>query len=118
MSIPGKLLLASSDLNARARVLQAACDREIAFTGPRGFAGQLAGVEILVLDLDEGGPQALEELLAARSAGLAPPKVLGFMSHVDRDLGFAAREAGCRAVARGRFWSQLAEVLEANDPTS
>ena len=113
MSIPGKLLLASSDLNARARVLEAASARAVGFTPAQGFASQLEGVDILVLDLDEGGPQALEELASARSAGLVPPKVVGFMSHVDRELGRAARAAGCRPIARGRFWSQLTEILEA-----
>ena len=112
MSIPGKLLLASSDLNARARVLAAAPDLEIVVTGAMGFGTQLEGVAILILDLDEGGSGALDELADARSAGLLPPKVLGFMSHVDRALGSAAREAGCRPIARGRFWSHLREELE------
>ena len=116
MSIPARLVLASSDLNAQARVLQGAEGREVVITPPLGFAGALDGAEVLVLDLDEGGLAALNELTAARAAGTVPATVIGFMSHVDRELGRAAREAGCKAVARGRFWGHLAEILEANDP--
>ena len=108
LSIPDRLLLASSDLNARARVLEAAGDREVITTGATGYHHHLAGVSILVLDLDEGGPASLAEL---RELSSRPPVVIGFMSHVDRELGRLAREAGCRPIARGRFWSHLAEVL-------
>ena len=112
MSIPRKLVLASSDLNARARVLEAARDLDVVTTPPVGFTGALEGAAILVLDLDEGGEEALGELSAAGAAGSTPATVVGFMSHVDRDLGRAAREAGCRPIARGRFWTDLAEILQ------
>lgn len=112
MSIPTRLVLASSDLNARARVLDAVGAREVVVTPALGFSTRLEGAGILVLDLDEGGEAALEELRTARADGSAPGTIVGFMSHVDRDLGRAAREAGCRAVARGRFWSHLSEILE------
>lgn len=111
MSIPGKLVLASSDLNARTRVLSAAPGRDVVATGGRGFTPALEGAEILILDLDEGGDAALEELASARKAGQAPAHVIGFLSHVDRELGRAARGAGCRAIARGRFWTELPEIL-------
>ena len=117
MSIPGRLVLASSDLNARARVLEAAGGRDVIVAPPVGFTEKLDAAVVLILDLDEGGEAALEELKLARAAGAAPAHVIGFMSHVDRDLGRTAREAGCRAVARGRFWTHLAEILEASDPS-
>lgn len=117
MSIPGKLVLASADLNARARVLEAAGGRDVVVTPAVGFSEELSGAAILVLDLDEGGEAALEELKEARASGSVPGDVIGFMSHIDRALGRAAREAGCKAVARGRFWSHLAELLEASDPS-
>ena len=116
MSIPARLVVATSDLNARARVLDAVGDREVVFTGPLGFSGAVDGTEVLVLDLDEGGRDALEELEAVRARGTAPVDVVGFMSHVDRELGRAAREAGCRPIARGRFWTHLAESLGSTDP--
>lgn len=113
MSIPGKLVLASSDLNARARVLGAAGDREVVITAAVGYTTELSGAQVLILDLDDGGHEALQELRAARAASSAPAHVIGFMSHVDRDLGTAARAAGCRPIARGRFWTHLAEMLDA-----
>ena len=116
MSIPGKLVLASSDLNARARVLEAAGEREIVFTGPTGFSDAAAGAGLLILDLDEGGTAALEELVELGETGSLKGEVIGFMSHVDRELGRSAREAGCRPIARGRFWAHLAETLGPSAP--
>lgn len=116
MSIPAKLVLASSELNARARILEAAGPRAVVTTGATGYSTHLPGAAILVLDLDEGGTRALEELVDARTAGLAPPVVFGFFSHVDRDLGKMAREAGCTTISRGRFWTHLTELLAEKGP--
>jgi hypothetical protein len=88
------------------------------FSGATGYSKHLAGAAILVLDLDEGGVAALAELTEARTEGIVPPVVIGFLSHVDKDLGRVAREAGCTTVPRGRFWTHLAELLEgSNDPS-
>jgi hypothetical protein len=65
-----------------------------------------------VIDLDEGGSESLKLLETARAGGTVPPLVIGFLSHIDRDLGAEARAAGVKTVPRGRFWSHLAEVLE------
>jgi hypothetical protein len=111
VSIPAKWVLASSDLNARARVLDVAGPAEVEMTAPTGFRSHLPGAALLILDLDEGGTEALAELTAAEAAGEAPASVVGFMSHVDRELGRKAREAGCRPIARGRFWTHLSEEL-------
>jgi hypothetical protein len=113
VSIPRKVVLASDDLNARARVLAAAegATVEVVTTSPTSFRAHLAGADLLILDLDRGRTEALSELGGAIEAGEAPPEVVGFLSHVDGSLARAAREAGCRAIARGRFWSSLPEVL-------
>ena len=113
VSLPDRWVLASSDLNARARILEVAGTAEVVMTGPTGFRPQLTTTSLLILDLDEGGLEALGELGEARGAGEGPADVVGFLSHVDRELGRAAREAGCRAVARGRFWTHLREELGA-----
>ena len=119
MSIPARIVLASSDLNARSRVLSAAAGGEVVTTGALGFAAALEGAGILILDLDEGGEAALDELVAARAAAPRPIQVIGFLSHVDRALGRAARAAGCHPIARGRFWTELPEILSAlSDPSS
>lgn len=85
-------------------------------TGPTGFSEAAGGAELLILDLDEGGTAALEELVALAKSGSLEADVIGFMSHVDRELGRAAREAGCRPIARGRFWAHLAETLGSTAP--
>ncbi|MEA2452483.1 MAG: hypothetical protein QOG04_1193 [Actinomycetota bacterium] len=117
--MPTRWVLASSDLNARARVLEAAGDADVVTTDATGFRSSLAGAAVLILDLDEGGTDALDELIAARAADEEPERVIGFMSHVDRELGRKAREAGCRPIARGRFWAHLHDEAEGpTDPSS
>jgi AmiR/NasT family two-component response regulator len=110
VSSPRKVILASADLNAIARVQAVVPD--VVVVPVLNYVERLEGADLLILDLDEGGNQALEAL---GEAGDHPP-VIAFLSHVDRDLGRAARAAGCRAISRGRFWSHLPELL--NDPSS
>lgn len=119
MSTPRKAVLASDDLNARARVLAAAegAGVEIVTTGATGFRDHLPGSDLLILDLDRGRDDALAELAAAANAGEAPQTVVGFLSHVDGDLARDARAAGCRAIARGRFWASLTEILGVSHPS-
>ena len=118
MSIPRKAVLASDDLNARARVLAVAegAGVDVVTTGATGFRDHLAGSDLLILDLDRGRDQALAELAAAADAGESPPTVVGFLSHIDGDLARSARAGGCRAIARGRFWTSLPELLGVSDP--
>lgn len=111
------VLFVGSDLMARERIRSAAAHLEM---GARSAAvTELVAAlrdepaDVLVLDLDEGRQDVLEELRAARSESIAPNVVLGFFSHVDRQLGDAAREAGCTAVRRGKFWSDLPGFLGA-----
>ncbi|CAN5573844.1 hypothetical protein BH24ACT26_BH24ACT26_21840 [soil metagenome] len=105
---------------ARARVEQAvatvAGELRVARVGGLVETLEAAGGDILVLDLDQGGEASLEELVAANAADLAPPRVIGFFSHVDDELGRAARAAGCEALPRGRFWRTLPELLGAVPP--
>ena len=109
MSIP-RVVLASDDLNARARVLAAAAplEVEVVLTAPTGFTTVLAETALLILDLDRGREPALEELAAAPTR---PPTVVGFLSHVDAGLAAAARAAGCDPLPRGRFWGALPGML-------
>jgi hypothetical protein len=103
-----KLLLASRDLAARARV-QDAVERSgwsmaTASPGDLGPAAAEHAPALVVIDLDEAGVDAL-----------GPPGVraIGFFSHVDRPLAEAARAAGIEAVPRGRFWRTLPQLLAA-----
>lgn len=66
---------------------------------------------LLILDLDTGGQDVLNELVAGRDEGIVPERVIGYFSHVDRELGESARRARCDARPRGQFWSNLDGIL-------
>jgi hypothetical protein len=66
--------------------------------------------DVVILDLDST-PGVLDELTRARADGLTPARIVGYFSHVDDQLGEAARRAGCEPVPRGRFWRTLFEQL-------
>lgn len=106
-----KLLLASRDLAAKARVADAAA--RAGWTMVTAPVGDLNGAldehapDLVVLDLDEAGEPALAALGPAPRA-----RTIGFFSHVDTALGDAARAAGVDAVPRGRFWRTLPRLLE------
>jgi DNA-binding NarL/FixJ family response regulator len=109
------VLLVGSDLMARERIRSAAAHLEMKArnASPDQLIAALRDepVDILVLDLDEGRDDVLAELEQARAAGLTPHRVIGYFSHVDRDLGAAAENAGCEAIRRGRFWAELPVLL-------
>ncbi len=109
------VLLVDADLMAQARLGDAVrrLDREMRTTQTAGLVEALldSDPEILVLDLDNGAEKLLSELGKARRAGITPKRVVGYYSHVDVELGDAARAAGCEPIPRGRFWRALNEVL-------
>jgi hypothetical protein len=110
-----RVLLVGNDLAARARVETAAALLPAMFSqvppGRLAEALQRDKPEVLILDLDQGREPLLEELKSARERGLAPPEVIGYYSHVDAPLARAAKAAGCRPVPRGKFWSNLIDIL-------
>jgi hypothetical protein len=112
----GTIVVASSDLQVRAR-LERATSNHAVFTSPTGFAGHLPGTSLLVLDLDAGGQAAIDEAVAWAGSGDAPVRVIGFYSHIDEDLRRAAQGAGIEAYPRGRFWRDLALLLDISDPS-
>jgi CheY-like chemotaxis protein len=111
----GRALLVGGDLMARARVDQAAAasGTVVDRTTPGGLTAALAGerYDVVLVDLDEGGAEVLHAIEAARPSGGAPARVVGFFSHVDAELGEAARRAGCEAMPRGRFWRTLPALI-------
>jgi hypothetical protein len=113
----GVVVMIGGDLMARDRVATAAAGARLELRSAR--AGSVVDAlrrerpAVVVVDLDSGGSAVLEELVDARSEGVAPERVLGFYSHVDEELGRAARAAGCEAVPRGRFWRALPELIGA-----
>lgn len=68
--------------------------------------------DLVVLDLASPQFGLAPTLAALRAAGSMPP-VLAFHPHVDKDLGRAAREAGCTIVVpRSRFAAELPALLQ------
>jgi PleD family two-component response regulator len=69
--------------------------------------------ELLILDLNSARFEPLTLLITVRSddATKGVPTV-GFLSHVQKDLAVAAREAGCdRVIARSAFTKDLPKIL-------
>ena len=111
------LLLAGGDLMARSRLEQAAARHglELHSVKPGALAETLAEMnpEIVVLDLDSGTAALLNELPKAEGSGVTRPRLLGYFSHVDEDLGHTASAAGVEAHPRGRFWRSIDDLLGA-----
>jgi CheY-like chemotaxis protein len=69
--------------------------------------------DLLVLDLNSARfePMQLLKQLKSDEASRGVP-VVGFLSHVNKDLAVAARESGCdRVMARSAFTRDLPEIL-------
>ncbi len=73
---------------------------------------QIAGTDVLVVDLASGDVDGARLLDTLRSGGEAGHvKALAFYSHVDEDAARGARAAGWRALPRGRFFRELPNLL-------
>lgn len=109
------VLLVGGELMARARLQNATAGSgmQVRSVLPGALVDELQEMrpKMLVLDLDTGRDVVLDELERARAAGLAPARVLGYFSHVEQELGEAARAAGCEVYPRGRFWRDLRALL-------
>ncbi len=69
--------------------------------------------DLLILDLNSARFEPLALLQTIRS----DVSTVGFLSHVQKDLAVAAREAGCdRVVARSAFTKDLPRILAGNTP--
>jgi DNA-binding NarL/FixJ family response regulator len=102
---------------AKSRLLDAAsrAGATLENTSPEAFRARLSELDasLVVIDLDEGRDDVLEQLRAVTEEELGSARVVGYYSHVDRALGEAAEQAGCEPWPRGRFWSGLDELLQA-----
>ena len=75
--------------------------------------------DLLVLDLNSARFEPLQLLTQLKSdeASRGVP-VVGFLSHVNKDLAVAARESGCdRVVARSAFTKDLPDILAGDSGT-
>ena len=74
--------------------------------------------DLLVLDLNSARFEPLTLLRDVESdEALRDVSTVGFLSHVQKDLAVAAREAGCdRVVARSAFTRDLPKILSGETP--
>jgi hypothetical protein len=95
------------DLMDRSKVSAAAAGEVRFVAQPAGLAAAAATADLVVVDLSR--PGVLDALIDVAALGV---RVIGFGSHVDRDLLDEARSAGCSQVlARSAFFGQLASLL-------
>jgi DNA-binding NtrC family response regulator len=118
-----RVLAAVEDLLFRSKVSETAEQLGIEARFPRSPKKLLEALresppDLLVLDLNSARFEPLGILQTVKSDEVGVPTV-GFLSHVQRDLAVAAREAGCdRVMARSAFTRDLPRILaggEASD---
>lgn len=112
------VLAAVEDLMFRGKVSATADALDIEASFPRSAKKLLEAAaqsppDLFVLDLNSARyePLKLVESLKEDPATKNVP-VVGFLSHVQKDLAVAARQAGCdRVMARSAFTKDLPEIL-------
>jgi PleD family two-component response regulator len=75
--------------------------------------------DLLIVDLNSSRFEPLELLRSVKSEGATSGvETVGFLSHVQKDLAVAAKEAGCdRVMARSAFTKDLPRVLAGKGPS-
>jgi PleD family two-component response regulator len=118
-----RILAAVEDLLFKSKISETASQLGIEASFPRNprrllEAMQESPPDLLVLDLNSARfePLTLLEDVRSDEATRDVPTV-GFLSHVQKDLAVAAREAGCdRVVARSAFTKDLPQILAGRTP--
>jgi len=113
-----KVLAAVEDLLFRSKISETASTLGIEASFPRNPGRLLEALresppDLLILDLNSARFEPLALLQTIRS----DVSTVGFLSHVQKDLAVAAREAGCdRVVARSAFTRDLPQILAGSTP--
>jgi CheY-like chemotaxis protein len=118
-----KVLAAVEDLLFRSKISETASTLGIEAAFPRNSRRLLESLresppDLLVLDLNSARfePLALLQTIKSEEA-TRDVSTVGFLSHVQKDLAVAAREAGCdRVVARSAFTKDLPRILAGRTP--
>ncbi len=111
-----RVLAAVEDLLFRSKISETAEQLGIEAKFPRNRRKLLEALresppDLLVLDLNSARFEPLDILRTVKSDEVGIPTV-GFLSHVQRDLAVAAKEAGCdRVMARSAFTRDLPKIL-------
>ena len=113
-----RVVAAVEDLLFKSKIMETAKGVDVEASFPRSPAKFLALAadsppDLLVLDLNSSRFEPLKllgELKAGEKTRDVP--VVGYLSHVQKDLAVAAREMGCdRVVARSAFTKDLPKIL-------
>jgi PleD family two-component response regulator len=123
LTLTRSVLAAVEDLLFRSKISETASQLGIETSFPRNPRKLLAAIresppDLLILDLNSARFDPLS-LLGDLKFDEATRKVttVGFLSHVQKDLAVAAREAGCdRILARSAFTKNLPEILAGRTP--
>jgi PleD family two-component response regulator len=113
-----RVLAAVEDLLFRSKISETASTLGIEAAFPRNPRKLLEAVhesppDLLVLDLNSARFEPLALLQTIKSdEATRDISTVGFLSHVQKDLAVAAREAGCaRVIARSAFTKDLPRIL-------
>ena len=118
LSLARRVVAAVEDLLFRSKISETANQLGLEALFPRSSKKLVAEVQasppdLLVLDLNSTRfePLMLLGQLKSDQASREVP-VVGFLSHVQKDLALAARESGCdRVLARSAFTRDLPKIL-------
>ena len=118
-----RILGAVEDLLFKSKISETASQLGIEAAFPRSPKKLLQALrdsppDLLILDLNSARFEPLTLLREVKSdETLREISTIGFLSHVQKDLAVAAREAGCdRVVARSAFTRDLPKILAGQTP--
>jgi len=122
-NVTRRILAAVEDLLFKSKISETASQLGIEAAFPRNPRKLLEALresppDLLVIDLNSARFEPLALLRSVRSdEATRDVSTVGFLSHVQKDLAVAAREAGCdRVVARSAFTKDLPRILAGNTP--
>jgi PleD family two-component response regulator len=117
-------MAAVEDLLFRSKISETAVQLGIEASFPRSpkklsEALKDAPPNLLILDLNSSRFEPLQLLRTVKSdEETRDVRTVGFLSHVQKDLAVAAKEAGCdRVMARSAFTKDLPKVLSGEGPS-
>lgn len=118
-----RIFAAVEDLLFKSKILETANNLEVEAKFPRGPQKLLDAIEesppdLLILDLNSAQFEPLELLKKVKlDEAKRGVRTVGFLSHVQKDLAAAAKEAGCdRVMARSAFTRDLPKILGGDEP--
>jgi PleD family two-component response regulator len=118
-----KVLGAVEDLLFKSKISETSSQLGIEATFPRSPKKLLDALresppDLLILDLNSARFEPLTLLREVKTdEATREVSTIGFLSHVQKDLAVAAREAGCdRIVARSAFTRDLPKILAGDTP--